>query len=108
MGMWDFQPWANDAAADWFGDTMEETKLRDRWLTGIDSDPEDDFEVVRAAAWLFIQIGRVYVWPITNYDEDLERTISALRSLLASEVAKETPELAEEVNAEIVALESRR
>lgn len=66
--MWDYKPWDNDGAADWYGDLMDNTKLRDAWLEGIKEDPIDSPDVVRAAAGLFIILGRIYIWPIDNYD----------------------------------------
>ena len=57
MGMWDYEAWDNDSAADWFGDLMDATNLRAKWLEGINSDLEEDYEVARAAIWLFVQLG---------------------------------------------------
>ncbi|HDN60149.1 MAG: hypothetical protein DRP93_05335 [Candidatus Neomarinimicrobiota bacterium] len=31
MGMWDIEPYDNDAAADWLGDLMDSTKLGEAW-----------------------------------------------------------------------------
>ena len=78
MGMWAYAPWDNDEAADWFGDLMDRTSLREAWLEGISQDASESPGVVRAAGALFVMLGRVYVWPLQTYDEDLERTISAL------------------------------
>lgn len=57
MGMWDVEAWDNDGAADWFGELMEATKLRDHWLEGIQADVEEEYQQVRAAVWLFTQLG---------------------------------------------------
>ena len=108
MGMWAFAPWDNDAAADWYGDLMERTKLREEWLKGIDSDPEESPEVVRAAGALFVMLGRVYIWPIDGYDEDLERAIRAMSRLVSSSEFEDAPELRDAVKVEIAELESRR
>ena len=86
MGTWDDSPWGSDAAADWFGALMDSTRLREVWHEGISVDPDDDRgEIIYAAAWLFVQLGHVYVWPIETFDEDLERTIQAFRALRADE-----------------------
>jgi hypothetical protein len=108
MGMWDFAPWDNDTAADWFGDLMDRTKLRAEWLKGIDADSEESPEIVRAAGALFVMLGRVYVWPIDSYDDDLERAIRAMSRLVTCPEFEEAPELVEAVRVEIAELESRR
>jgi hypothetical protein len=108
MGMWAYAPWDNDGAADWYGDLMDRTKLREAWLEGIGQDPADSPDVVRAAAALFVMLGRVYVWPIKNFDEDLERAIAALTGIAGCEEYKEVPELMELIAEEIAEPKSRR
>ena len=108
MGMWAFAPWDNDEAADWYGDLMDRTKLRDAWLDGINEDPTDSPGVVRAAGALFVMLGRVYIWPINTFDEDLERTIAALSRVLESDEYQEAPELIALIDQEIEELKSRR
>ena len=105
--MWDFKPWDNDGAADWYGDLMDETNLRKSWLEGINEDPIDSPDIVRAAAGLFIMLGRVYIWPIDSFDEDLELTIVQLKKVENNEEYKELPKLIEIIQGEIVELESR-
>ncbi len=78
MGMWAFEPWGNDEAADLFGDCMDRTQLRKEWLKGIDADPVEAPGTVRAATALFVMLGSVYVWPIKAFDQDLELTIASL------------------------------
>jgi hypothetical protein len=108
MGMWALAPWDNDEAADWYGDFMDRTKLREAWLEGIREDPSESPSVVRAAGALFVMLGRVYVWPINNFDEDLELSIAALSSVAACAEYQEDPELVASVNQEIEELKSRR
>lgn len=108
MGMWALRPWDNDAAADWFGDLMDKTKVRAEWLKGINEDPSESPDIVRAAGALFIMLGRVYIWPIDSYDADLERTITALSKVAICEEYRETPELVDLVQVEIDELKSRR
>lgn len=105
--MWDFKPWDNDGAADWYGDLMDNTQLRKLWLAGINEDPIDSPDVVRAAAGLFIMLGRIYIWPIDYYDNDLELSIKQLKKVSENEEYKEIPELIEIIQGEIVELESR-
>lgn len=106
--MWAYAPWDNDAAADWYGDLMDRTNLREAWLEGIDQDPDDAPDVVRAAGALFIMLGRVYVWPIKSFDEDLEKTIAALSRVADCPEYKEVPELIESIAQEIAELKTRR
>lgn len=105
--MWDYKPWDNDGAADWYGDLMDSTKLRDTWLQGIKEDPIDSPDIVRAAAGLFIMLGRVYIWPIDYYDSDLELTINQLEIVAENEEYKEIPELIEIISGELNELRSR-
>lgn len=81
MGTWNTEAYDNDAAADWFGDTMKATKLRDHWLECIQNDFNTEFNTSRAAVWLFIQLGRVYVWPIDTYKVDLDLAIKVAGDL---------------------------
>jgi hypothetical protein len=108
MGTWAFEPWDNDEAADWYGAFMEETGLRNAWLKGISTDPEESPETVRAAAALFVMLGRVYVWPIEHYEQDLERAIAALSGLTKSGDYQEVPELESAIRAELSELMARR
>ena len=108
MGMWAFAPWDNDEAADWYGDLMEETRLREVWLKGIGDDPKESPDIVRAAGALFVMLGRVYVWPIKDFDRDLEQTISALSEVAKCDDYQELPELQELIASEIAELKGRR
>jgi hypothetical protein len=108
MGMWAFNPWDNDQAADWYGVLMETTKFREAWLRGIHASPVDAPDVVRAAAALFVMLGRVYVWPIETFNEDLEHSISALERVAECEDYSEFPELLHAIAMEIAELKTRR
>ena len=108
MGMWDFEAWGNDTAADWFNDIID-ADFRKKWLETIDVEiDEDDFESVRAAIWLFTQLGRVYIWPINDYDEDLAKAIKAAETLIALEYLNdEMPEYVEKLKADLIKLKTR-
>lgn len=108
MGMWAFKPWDNDQAADWYGDFMESTNFREVWLRGINENPMEEPDIVRAAAALFVMLGRVYVWPIDAYDEDLEHSIAALEKVAKCEEYAESPELLDSIAVEIEELKTRR
>lgn len=106
--MWALAPWDNDEAADWYGDLMGETKLRQAWLKGISEDPSGSPEVVRAAGVLFVMLGRVYVWPIDSFDQDLELAITAMSKVADCAEFQEAPELKSLITTEIEELKSRR
>jgi hypothetical protein len=106
--MWAYAPWDNDEAADWFGDFMDATQIRTEWLKGIKADPVDSPEVVRAAAALFIMLGRVYVWPIKSLDEDLELAIASLSKVATTDGYVESSELVAAIEQEVAELKSRR
>jgi len=109
MGMWGIEPWDNDGAADWFGDFMDATNIREQWLAAITLDDEDEFEEIRAAVWIFLQLGRTYVWPIDKLDNDLELAIKACDVVLGNEdLIEEVPDSIERVRSEKAELESRR
>ena len=108
MGMWAYAPWDNDEAADWFGEFMDRTNLRTEWLKGISADPEESPGVVRAAAAVFVMLGRVYVWPVKSLAEDLELAIAALSKVAESGEYEESPELITAVGQELAELKSRR
>ena len=108
MGMWAFAPWDNDQAADWFGDFMQDTRIRRKWLDGIQADPVDSPEVVRAAAALFVMLGRVYVWPIQTFDEDLDLAIASLSRVAANGDYADLPELVAAIEQEVAELRTRR
>jgi hypothetical protein len=108
MGMWAFAPWDNDEAADWFGEFMDRTHFRAEWLKGINADPEESPGVVRAAAAIFVMLGRVYVWPGKTLDQDLELAIAALSKIVESAEYEESPEVIAAIGQELAELESRR
>lgn len=107
MGMWAFNPWDNDSAADWYGEFMDETKLRSVWLKGIKKDAIDEFEEVRAAVSIYLMLGRVYVWPIDHLDEDLALCIKQTEKMLSDPENLESEELIAEIKAELTELKSR-
>jgi hypothetical protein len=106
MGMWALEPWGNDTAADWYGGLMDRTKLREAWLEGINENADPD--VVRAAGALFVMLGRVCIWPIKDYDEDLELAIAALSRVAEYDDYQEESELIELITKEVEELKSRR
>lgn len=104
--MWDFGPYDNDSAADLFGSLMSKTKLRDEWyaLASVEEGSAD----MRALAWLFIQLGRVYVWPIGTYSDDLELAISLMEKVKQNPEYSSEPDLKALIESELEELVSRR
>jgi hypothetical protein len=83
MGTWDLAPWDNDHAADWFGDTFDETKLAERVERTLGLDVVEHHRAIRAAASLLMFLGRPYVWPIEDLDRHLELAASKLEEMAA-------------------------
>lgn len=109
MGTWDKKPYDNDAAADWFAGLMDATKLRDAWVSKLSAlDVHDEPEIARAAVWLFIQLGRVYVWPIETYKEDLQLAIATAEKLKQSDQLLEMDGMEEVLEAELQELLARK
>jgi hypothetical protein len=48
------------------------TQFRNAWHAGVTAD--ESGEVRQAVARLYVQLGRVYVWPIATFDDDLALT----------------------------------
>ena len=107
MGAWGVSPWDNDAAADWFGDLFDATKLADKVEEALQLDAEDSHEEIRAAAAMVVMLGRVYIWPIEKYDQHLELAVSRLKELRELEIYQEAPEFLAAIDDEIALLQAR-
>src|SRR4051812_22395379 len=82
MGAWGKAPWDNDDAADWFGELFSATKLAacvEKTLKK--KDVEEYAGQIRAAAYVLIALGRVYVWPIDDLDRHLRLAIEKLEAI---------------------------
>lgn len=109
MGMWDLQPYDNDSAADFFAGFMETTQLREEWLKNATNVLEDGgVSQMRALTWVFIQLGHIYVWPISDYDSDLELAIRLAEQVKKSPELNEVEELSLMIENEYQELISRR
>ncbi len=113
MGMWDFEAWDNDSAADWFGDLMDTTGLRDTWVQtmqeAVAEDELHEFERPRAALWLFAQLGRTYIWPIDHIEGDLDLCLNVADKILALDyLPEEAPEFLELVKRDRDAIAKRK
>jgi hypothetical protein len=107
MGAWGTTAWDNDGAADWFGDMFDTTGLAKYVRETLQRDVEEYHEDVRAAAYLVISLGRVYIWPIDELDNDLALAIAKLEAIKALEIYQEVPEFVTAIDEEIALLKSR-
>ena len=108
MGTWATAPWNNDSGADWFGDMFDNTKLADYVRRTLkEADPQNDYAEIRAAASMVVMLGRVYVWPIKQLDEDLSLAAEKLEVLLKVPELNESAEIIASIQEEIRELRSR-
>ena len=104
MGAWGEAAWDNDAAADWYGDLFDRTKLAKRVEKTLKKkDVEEWADEIRAAAYLLVTLGRVYIWPIDDLERHLAAAVAKLEKIQALEDYADNPLLA----AEIAALRER-
>jgi hypothetical protein len=109
MGTWNNKPYDNDGAADWFAGLMDKSQLREHWLQSLKNcDLDDRPEIARAAVWVFIQLGHVYVWPIENYDHDLKLATSTAEALRNNEELTEAEGMSEALENEYQELLARK
>ena len=108
MGTWATAPWNNDSGADWFGDMFDNTKLADYVRRTLkEAEPQNDYAEIRAAASMVVMLGRVYVWPIKQLDEDLSLAAEKLEVLLKVPELNESAEIIASIQEEIRELRSR-
>ncbi len=107
MGAWNTKPWDNDTAADWFGDLFEALPIAARVEQALNQEVEDAHEQVRAAASLWVLLGRVYVWPVDELDRHLTLAADKLELVRELEVYAEVPEIVQEIDCEIRLLRRR-
>jgi hypothetical protein len=118
MGAWGKNAWDSDDAADWFADALKGLKL-DKKLDKVFAEPEDNYDAVRAAAYLLQVLGLAYVWPgdLERLDSHITRAIELLEAMIDPESDDEDmdflelwdndPEIIESVREQIVVLTSR-
>jgi hypothetical protein len=106
MGAWGIEPFANDGAADWFGDLWDEFGVPKRVEETLGLDPEDFHEEIRAAAYLLIQLGDTYRWPVGLIDRHCALAVDQLERILELGIYEEI-EFQEAIRGEIQVLRSR-
>jgi hypothetical protein len=107
MGAWGKLPWENDGAADWFGDLFDKTKLVKRVEDTLKLNVENSHEEIRATASVLLFLGHVYIWPVHDLDRHLTFAADRLEEVSRLDVIAESPELVDEIRAEMQELRSR-
>ena len=107
MSAWANAAWDNDRAADWFGDMFDATGLANYVRETLERDAEECYEEIRAAAYMLVALGRVYIWPIYDLDNDLALAISKLEEVKTHEIYQEVPDFVKAIDEEIAVLKSR-
>jgi hypothetical protein len=107
MGTWDKLPWDNDAAADWFAELFEKTKLATHVEDTLKLEVEKAHDEIRAAASVLLFLGRNYVWPVHDLDRHLALAADRLEQVSRVAEIAESPELVAEIHAEVQELRGR-
>ncbi len=106
MGAWEMSPWDNDKAADWFGDLFDEIPLARKVEETLKLEAEAHHEEIRAATAMLIMLGRVYIWPIDDFERHVELALERMREL--RDVYREHgDDWLEAIDSEIAVLEAR-
>jgi hypothetical protein len=108
MGAWGIAAWENDTAADWFGDLFDSTGLAKNVEETLNRDPEEHHEEIRAAAYLLVALGRVYIWPINELENHLVLAITKLEEIKRLEIYQTVPAFIKAIDEEIGLLKSRQ
>ena len=86
MGCWGVEAWANDGAADWFADLWERFPIPLKVEEVLQLDPEDNHEEIRAAAYVLLQLGDTYIWPVALINRHCDLAAQRLEQLKAMEI----------------------
>jgi Domain of unknown function (DUF4259) len=107
MGAWGTAAWDNDGGADWFGDLFDATGVAKYVEETLQRDAEEYHEDIRAAAYLLVVLGRVYIWPIDDLDRHLALAVAKLEEIRALEIYQEVSDFVTAIDEEIAVLRSR-
>ena len=108
MGTWDIYPWDNDTAADWFGELMDSTGFAERVGEALRRRPVDDhWEAIRAAGYILIHLGRVYIWPVNRLQDDLTVAVRQFEFIVQMLRRDDEPEFVQAVSNELERLRAR-
>ena len=110
MGVWAAKPWDNDDAADWNADLFEKTNLRAAIIEELNKEVpgQADLYTIRAAAGMILYLGRVYIWPIEHYQDDLALAIRRLEEAAIQPEIADYDEMKQLIAAEIDVLKGRK
>jgi hypothetical protein len=61
---------------------MDKANIRNYIMETLKLEIEDNFYKIHAAIGLFVMLGRVYIWPIEYFDNDLRNVITKANELL--------------------------
>ncbi|MBF2639954.1 DUF4259 domain-containing protein [Listeria welshimeri] len=117
MGVWGYDPWDNDEAADWFGNFMKHVDI-DFIIQTVEEveNRELDYERIRAVSYIVEMLGKSYIWPVDHYaelDKMVEKLINLLTLMIESgsdflDVWENDPEIIIAVQKQIDALKKRQ
>lgn len=107
VGIWGIEPWANDAAADWFDTLFRATTLDRRIERTLRLPIRRHVEEIRAAAYVVLTFGQPEFWPVDSYERCRELAINRLHEMLDQRVVT-NPTLVSAIHGVIRALESKR
>jgi hypothetical protein len=80
MGMWGFEPWEDDLAADWLAELFEKGKIAERVVKAMQKqDVEEYWPEIRAAAHVIAALGDV--WPPDRLKADHQLAIDRLEAV---------------------------
>ena len=82
MGAWGKDPWDNDSAADWFADVFDGIDIDSKIEQALSD--SDNYDEVRAAAYLLDVLGSAYIWPgdLDKYDDYVKQIIAMLEAMI--------------------------
>jgi len=104
MGTWGYQPWENDAAADWFGSTWDACAFPVFVDEALRLDVRFHFEEVRAAAFVVLCLGQTMLWPMEMHDDHLHLALKQLKKMIR---ICESKEITATIKKEVAVLEKR-
>jgi len=108
MSAWGTAPWENDSAADWFAGIFDATGFANRVELALNQDVNyDNHEEIRAAAYLLVALGRVYIWPIYELERHLELAIEKLEAIKKLSLFEGDKKFVVEIGKEIDVLQAR-
>jgi hypothetical protein len=100
------KPYENDSAADWFSDLWDEFAIPSKVEETLKLDLEDNHEEIRAAAYILLQLGNTYIWPVYSIDRHCDLAARRLEEMRAMEIYR-GDEIQAEMQKEIEILRSR-